>query len=186
MPNTLSSGGGGAPNTLAAADADGAGAPQSSVGFALPQGMSMAAQPQHPVWSMSGSTMGFDMSALYQQLAQMGITIGGGLPVVTSGSTTVIDARPGDQAGHLAMLKASGQAGRAVVRSSQDMNVAVHGNQIVVLDLEVTPQGGAAYPVRVTAMVPPSDTGKVFVGAALPVYGDRANPQNVAVDWDAV
>lgn len=181
VPNTLSSTGGSIPNTITPEPVGGD--PQAGVGFAMPPGMSMGVQPQ-PTFSMTGS--GLDLSALYQQLAQAGITIGGGLPVMTSGSTRVIDARQGDQAGHLAMLKASGQLGRAVVRSSQDMNIAVHGSQIVVLDLEVTPQGGAAYPARVTAMVPQSDAGKVFVGAGLPVYADRANPQNLAVDWDAV
>jgi hypothetical protein len=171
------------PNTLGAGPGTG-GDPNAGAGFALPPGMGMGMQPrQQPTFSMGGA--GFDLSAIYQQLAQAGITIGAGLPVMTTG-TTVIDMRAGDAAAHLATLKATGQPARGVVRAAQDMGVAVHGNQIVVLDLEVTPQGGGAYPVRTTGSVPLDDLGKLGVGAALPVYLDRSNPQNLAIDWDAV
>jgi hypothetical protein len=194
LPNTLSSGvSAPAPNTLSGAPqvgaAGGSGAdPTSGVGFAMPMGMlgmtGMTGGTQgQPMFSFGGT--GIDLSGIYKQLAAAGVTITGGMPQMMGSSTTVIDARPGDVAEHLAQLKGSGGSGTAAVTGVQDMGMAIHGNQLTMLELNVTPQGGAAYPARVTALVPPAEAGRAVVGGSLPVFIDHSNPQNLAIDWDA-
>lgn len=190
-PNTLSSSmPTSAPNTLLGSPqigdpgAPGA-APGSGIGFAMPMGMmGMAGGVQgQPMISFGGT--GVDLSSIYKQLAAAGVTITGGMPQMMSTSTTVIDARPGDVAEHLAQLKGAGKPGTAAVIGVQDMGMAIHGNQLTMLELNVTPQGGMGYPARVTALVPPASAGRAVVGGSLPVFIDSAFPQNLAIDWDA-
>jgi hypothetical protein len=59
------------------------------------------------------------------------------------------------------------------------------GISLAMLELNVTPDGGAPYPARVTALVPPASVGRAVVGGSLPVFIDNSNPQNLAIDWDA-
>lgn len=150
-------------------------------GFTMPMGMT--GMPGQSMISIGGATL--DLSAIYQQLAKAGVTITGGLPTqMISGTSMVVDARPGDVAQHLAELKGSGQSGRASVTGAQDMGFAIHGNQLAMLDLSVTPDGGVVYPARVTALIPPTSLGRAAVGGSLPLFIDRSNPQNLAIDWD--
>jgi hypothetical protein len=192
-PNTLSSGTSvPMPNTLSGTPQigqPGANAPgidpTSGVGFAMPMGMmGMSGTIQgQPMISFGGT--GVDLSSIYKQLAAAGVTITGGMPQMTMGSTSVIDARPGDMEAHLGQLKGSGRAGTAAVTGAQDMGMAIHGNELTMLELSVTPQDGVAYPARITALVPPAAAGRAVVGGTLPVFIDAANPQNLAIDWDA-
>jgi hypothetical protein len=88
-------------------------------------------------------------------------------------------------AAYLAYLKTSGIAGRAVIRTVQDTRVAVVGDEVLALQLEVAPAGGAGYPVTTATMVPQRAVGRAVPGASLAVYIDRSNPQAIAIDWDA-
>jgi hypothetical protein len=88
-------------------------------------------------------------------------------------------------AAYLAYLRTSGIPGRALIRSAQDTGVNVRGDEVLMLQLEVSPSGGASYPVTTTAMLAPASTGRAVAGASVAVYIDRANPQAVAIDWSA-
>jgi hypothetical protein len=202
LPNTLSSMPGAAPNTLSGPVIPGAGAsaaPGSSggIGFALPVGLAAAAG---GVGGGTGSGLvtgmpagigamsalgGINMQALMQQLGAAGVTFTGGMQVV-NGGTTVVDARPNDMAAYIGYLRTNGHAGKALVRTANDMGIAIHGNELVMLQVEVQPDTGASYPAQIAALVPPSDSGKAVVGAELPVFIDRSNPQAIAIDWDAI
>jgi hypothetical protein len=95
-------------------------------------------------------------------------------------------AAPADgMAAYLAYLRTSGIPGRALLRSAQDTGVNLRGVEVLMLQLEVSPSGGASYPVTTTAMLPPASVGRAVPGASLAVYIDRTNPQAVAIDWDA-
>lgn len=191
VPNTLSSlASAAAPNTLSGMPAIGAsgGLPSSSnrsaPGSGVPFGMGMSGGIQLPgIVTVGGQTV--DLSAMYQQLAKMGVTITGGMPQMVVSEPTVIDARPGDAEAQLAQLKAGGTPGRATVASSMGMGIAIHGNMLTTLELSVTPQNGAAYPVRVTSLVPPTSAARAVAGGSVPVYIDAGNPNNLAVDWGA-
>jgi len=191
VPNTLSSlATGAAPNMLSETPAIGlsGGLPSSSnpsvPGSGVPFGMTAGGGVQLPgIVTVGGQTM--DLSTMYQQLARMGVTISGGMPQMVVSGPTVIDARPGDAEAHLAQLKASGSPARATITSAMGMGIAIHGNMLTTLELSVSPEGGAAYPVRVTSLVPPAAATRAVVGATLPVYIDAGNPNNLAVDWAA-
>ena len=149
MPNTLSSSApAAAPNTLSGTPQIGQSGPAAAgtgVGFATPMGMlGMSAGQGQTMVSFGGT--GVDLSSIYTQLAAAGVTITGGMPQMVSGSMSVVDARPGDVAEHLAQLKATGHAGTAAVTGAQDMGLAIHGNALAMLELSVTPQGGT--PIR--------------------------------------
>ena len=95
-------------------------------------------------------------------------------------------ATPADgMAAYLAYLRTSGIPGRAMLRTVQDTGVNVRGVEVLMLQLEVSPSGGASYPVTTTAMLPPASFGRAVPGASVAVYIDRTNPQAVAIDWDA-
>jgi hypothetical protein len=86
---------------------------------------------------------------------------------------------------YLAYLRTSGIPGRGLIRSAQDTGVNVRGDQVLMLQLDVSPSGGNSYPVTTTAMLPPATIGRAVAGRSVAVYIDRSNPQAVAIDWDA-
>ena len=95
-------------------------------------------------------------------------------------------AAPADgMAAYIAYLRTSGIPGRALLRTVQDTGVNVRGVEVLMLQLEVSPSGGASYPVTTTAMLPPASIGRAVAGSSVAVYIDRTNPQAVAIDWDA-
>ena len=60
---------------------------------------------------------------------------------------------------------------------------ASHGDSVVELTLDVTPQGGAAYEVRTAALVPAAARARALPGTTVPVRIDPAQAGSVAVDW---
>ncbi|MEA2623801.1 MAG: hypothetical protein QOH61_2711, partial [Chloroflexota bacterium] len=182
LPNTLSSGGAGLPNTLQSDQAEPGWAP-APVAWSGSQAPG-SGFPQMPTITIGGT--GVDLSAIFQQLAQAGITLGAaGMPINVTNTSTVIDARPADLAAHLAAMRQAGIPGRATIRTANDLGVAVHGSELVSLGLDVFPESGSGYQAQVTALVPAGSAGRAVVGGGLPVFIDRSNPQNLAIDWDA-
>jgi hypothetical protein len=115
-----------------------------------------------------------------------------GLAVVTGGASTLVEHR------HQQKLLETGKPGRAVVkefRRQWDMDDdALVSRQSVrwgasQMTLEVRPNGGAPYvwSGEMWVRVKHYDAlpGTTIVGTELPVKVDRADPQKVAVDWDA-
>jgi hypothetical protein len=88
-------------------------------------------------------------------------------------------------AAYLGYLRTTGIPGRALLRTVQDTGVNVRGDEVLMLQLEVSPSGGASYPVTTTAMLPPASMGRAIAGRSVAVYIDRTNPQAVAIDWEA-
>ena len=103
---------------------------------------------------------------------------------------TLLGAQPATNPGvgiaaYLAYLKSSGIPARAVIRSVQDTGVSVFGDEVLALQLDVSPSGGNSYPVTTTAMLPSATIGRAVPGMSVALYIDRTNPQAVAIDWDA-
>lgn len=131
------------------------------------------AMPVMPVANTLGSLPGATQSAPAGSVSGVGFAAVGA-PGAADG-----------MAAYLNYLRSAGIPGRATVRSAQDTSVAVQGNEVVMVQLDVTPNGGATYPVMMTAIVPMGATARLVPGSSLPVFIDRSNPQAVAIDWNA-
>lgn len=103
---------------------------------------------------------------------------------VAVGPTMTLDASPTGQAANATLL-ANGRPGTAFVRTANDTGIDVHGDSVVELTLDVTPQGGTAYEVRTAALVPAAARARALPGASVPVRIDPAQPASVAIDWQA-
>jgi hypothetical protein len=97
-------------------------------------------------------------------------------------STTTIGASPTGQAAQ-AQHVANGRPGSAVIREANDTGIVVHGDLVVELRIDVTPEGGAPYEVRTAALVPAAARARATPGTIVPVRIDPTQPGNVLVDW---
>ncbi len=57
-------------------------------------------------------------------------------------------------------------------------------SRLLRLDLEITLEGRAPYPLGHVTMVPTGSLPRVTPGQSLAVLVDPANTDNVAIDWD--
>jgi hypothetical protein len=73
-----------------------------------------------------------------------------------------------------------GQPGSALIRSHVDAGEVVAGNPVWIFDLEVTPQGGAAYQVQHREIVSTMALGSYPDGTTMACRIDPADPQKVA------
>ena len=73
-----------------------------------------------------------------------------------------------------------GQAGTAVIRSHVDVGKTVAGNPVWILNLEITPEGGAAYGVQHKEIVSSMAMGSYGDGTSLACRIDPADPQKIA------
>jgi hypothetical protein len=171
MPNTLSTMGSAmaAPNTLQ---------PQAP---GIPQGQGMPA-PMGP----NPTVMTSDVSQLYGAMAQTGIAITQGTAVGQPQTMTISTTGGGDiYQAQLAALRDSGLVGRAVIKSVEDLGVVIQGDKVERFELDVTPNGGPMYSVQHSGFVPAPLAHRAVAGAGVVVHIDRANPQNVVIDWAA-
>jgi hypothetical protein len=103
---------------------------------------------------------------------------------VVVGAPMTLEASPTGQAANATLL-ANGRPGTAFVLEAKDTGIAVHGDSVVELTLDVTPQGGPAYEVRTATLVPAVARARALPGATVPVRIDPAQPTSVAIDWQA-
>ncbi len=180
LPNTLSTRQGSAPNTFSS---DPAGAvtawpamSQSGV-TPVPSG---AAQHQ--------AGMALDQAhMIVGLLARSGIRLDPGAlaqGAMTIAPATTIDAGQPSQ-GTSATLLASGRPGAAVIRDARDTGIVVHGDPVVELTLDVSPPGEAAHEVRTATLVPAAARARLLPGVTVPVRIDLAQPDRLAIDWQA-
>jgi hypothetical protein len=85
----------------------------------------------------------------------------------------------------LEALRDSGLVGRAVIKSVEDLGVVIQGDKVERFELDVTPNGGPMYSVQHSGFVPAALAHRAMAGAGVVVHIDRANPQNVVIDWAA-
>ena len=72
-----------------------------------------------------------------------------------------------------------GLTGNAVITSAADSGERAAGNTVASLELQVTPDGGDAYPVSLRYIIGGSDLGPYAPGSSYPVRIDPENRQNV-------
>lgn len=73
-----------------------------------------------------------------------------------------------------------GHAGTALIRSHVDTGEKAAGNPVWIFDLEVTPEGGAAYTVRHREVISTAALGAYGEGTSMDCRIDPADPQKVA------
>ncbi len=186
VPNTLSTMRTATPNAFTA-DLAPAAPGLTAPGWQTPPGV--PAPPSAPAGSVpiSGGLPGATLGLVMDQLARSGISLDPvvlGQGSVAGGSTVTLDASPTGQAANATLL-ANGRPGTAFVREAHDTGIDVHGDSVVELTLDVTPQGGTAYEVRTATLVPAVARARALPGATVPVRIDPAQPASVAIDWQA-
>ena len=72
-----------------------------------------------------------------------------------------------------------GLPGNAVIVSSADSGERAAGNTVAHLELQVTPEGGAAYPVSLQYIIAGTDLGPYAPGSSYSVKIDPENRENV-------
>ena len=72
-----------------------------------------------------------------------------------------------------------GLVGNAVISSASDSGERAAGNMVANLDLQVTPDGGEAFPVSLSYIIAGTDLGPYAPGASYPVRIDPENRENV-------
>jgi hypothetical protein len=189
VPNTLSTMRDSAPNTfttdLQAPPQAWPTVPGWTASPTMPIAPPVPGQPAATTAAMGGLT-GATLGAVLEQLARSGITIDpsamsqGAVSVTRTSSS--LDASPTGQAAAAALL-ADGRPGTAFIREARDTGIDVHGDSVVELTLDVTPQGGSSYEVRTAALVPAAAGSRALPGATVPVRIDQALPDRVAFDW---
>jgi hypothetical protein len=73
-----------------------------------------------------------------------------------------------------------GQAGTAVIRGHVDVGETVAGNPVWILNLEITPEGGAPYGVQHREIVSSVAMGSYADGTSMACRIDPADPQKIA------
>jgi hypothetical protein len=73
-----------------------------------------------------------------------------------------------------------GQAGTAVIRGHVDAGETVAGNPVWILNLEITPKGGAPYGVQHREIVSSVAMGSYADGTSMACRIDPADPQKIA------
>lgn len=173
QPNTLSTMGGVAPNTISAETPDGVGWPAGPTPL-VPAAGAMTLDPAALV-------------AINQLLARAGISIDPGVVTGAQVSTdaSVVDLRSGGDARFRAQEQAlpDGRPGTAVIRAMNDTGVNVQGDSLFRLTLDVLPEGGVGYPVQTGSLIPDAARAGAFPGATVRVRIDPSQPANVVVDW---
>lgn len=115
--------------------------------------------------------------------AMMGRPVEGGIGMaggtVTTGAPSAGNEL-GAQAHEQNRILTVGTPGQALIRSHSETGENVAGNPVWIFDLEVTPEGGAAYDVQKREIVSSAAIGSYPDGAQLACRIDPADPQKVA------
>jgi hypothetical protein len=128
--------------------------------------------------------------AVMAELTRMGMTLAGEALKARAmyGSTNmtmspmVIDLRNAMQH-QMQIMGATGNPGRATIKAVHQLGAAADGQQLCELELDVQPATGASYPLTYSVVVPAAATGRVVIGASLPVHIDPSAPGQLSVDW---
>jgi hypothetical protein len=100
--------------------------------------------------------------------------------LLTSGCA-VVDSIDG--VGETRELQKTGQPAKAVVRRISDTGVTVNDDPVVLLDLEVHPDAGAAFTARTKCLISRLDVPQFQPGCEIPVRFDPANHTRVGIDF---
>ena len=125
--------------------------------------------------AMDLASQGMDQAKQYQQQGG-GMGMGG----VNVGQAVADRDAMQAQAHEFNRILTVGQPGSALIRSHVDAGEVVAGNPVWIFDLEVTPQGGAAYPVQHREIVSTMALGSYPDGGTMACRIDPADPQKVA------
>ena len=113
-----------------------------------------------------------------QQMQQQ--QYGGGMPGGgVAGAMAARDSLQG-QAHEFNRILTVGGAGTALIRGHVDAGEQVAGNPVWIFDLEVTPEGGAPYPVQHREIVSTMAMGSYPDGTSMACRIDPADPQKIA------
>ena len=82
-------------------------------------------------------------------------------------------------------LLTTGTQGKATIKNFSDTGTLVNFNPQVILDLEVTCPGQAAYAAQLTTAVPQVYLSQLQPGASIGVRVDPSDPTSIAIDWAA-
>jgi len=99
----------------------------------------------------------------------------GAMTMPTTGDVNAVNAQ-GQEYRRLAQI---GLSGNAVITSATDTGERAAGNTVADLELQVTPDGGEAYPVSLRYIIAGSDLGPYAPGSSYSVKIDPENRQNV-------
>ena len=72
-----------------------------------------------------------------------------------------------------------GLTGNAIIASAADSGERAAGNMVAALEMQVTPEGGEAYPVSMSYIIAGTDLGPYASGSSYPVRIDPEDRQNV-------
>jgi hypothetical protein len=111
------------------------------------------------------------------QPVEGGIGMAGG--TVTTGAPSAGNEL-GAQAHEQNRILTVGTPGQALIKGHSETGENVAGNPVWIFDLEVTPEGGAAYGVQKREIVSSAAIGSYPDGASLACRIDPADPQKVA------
>lgn len=115
--------------------------------------------------------------------AMMGRQVEGGIGMaghtVTTGAPSAGNEL-GAQAHEQNRILTVGTPGQALIKGHTETGENVAGNPVWIFDLEVTPEGGAAYSVQKREIVSSAAIGSYPDGASLACRIDPADPQKVA------
>lgn len=180
VPNTLSTMRGASPNVFTTeADAADPGWQVATGAIGTPPSVAPVVTTAG-IGGLTGATLG----AMMGQLRHAGVSIDPAMmaqAAATAGQTT-LDASPAGRSVEETLL-ATGTPGTAFIREANDTGIDVHGDSVVELTLDVTPQGGAPYEVRSASLVPANARARALPGATLSVRIDPTQPDSVAIDW---
>ncbi len=124
--------------------------------------------------NMKGA-MGAAGEAMTQAQQQYGGMGGGGVAQMAADR----DSLQG-QAHEFNRILTVGSPGSALIRSHVDAGEQVAGNPVWIFDLQVTPEGGAAYTVQHREIVSTAAMGAYPDGTAMACRIDPANSQKIA------
>jgi hypothetical protein len=109
------------------------------------------------------------------------------MPSQISRASSAVDdamAMQADMQKSQALLQ-TGTQGRATVTSVQQTGTLINFNPQVILDLQVTVPGQAAYEAKLTEAVPQVYLARIQPGAEIGVRVDPTDPSTIALDWAA-
>lgn len=132
-----------------------------------------------------------DLKKLKQQGKEMGEATGRPtsmmgmlkqMPADLHNATEMIGDVQADMAKQQTLL-ASGKVGVATITAIADTGKLVNFNPQVIIDMEVTVEGQAPYPVQTSASVPQIHIPLIQPGKTIGVRVDPADPSSVILDW---
>ena len=114
-----------------------------------------------------------DQMKVGADLSRQAMAQGGGTPTFADRDAVMA------QGNEYRRLAEVGLPGNAVITASSDTGDRAAGNTVAQLELDVTPEGGAAYPVSLRYIIAGSDLGPYAPGKSYSVKIDPENRETV-------